>query len=286
MKKLHRNPRVKKDVSDLSDAKFKEELDRVSPVAVAVVNEPTIAEEFDAFVKLDTQAKVLATKGSAALILSGAELDRLKKKYDVHAGGDPHSRTRAGMAKWSDLVKQYGGISDDTANRRIKMAEAAADHLPILREVLAGEADFRLLSDVKKAALEKGLKVLTDGKSQRQLMWDFGLTPEKKLKGGATINKALVVQWCQEYHPEMPAKECQALPTPALKKEFRKWAATQIPATDFDAGAQYQIGVLNEMTADIATANGCKISALKDWIEANQSLGRMLQDALKKRRAA
>jgi hypothetical protein len=123
--------------------------------------EPTIAEDFQHFIELDTKLKILSVKAGAAMILSGAELLRLHKKYGVSAGRPDNSRTRAEI-KWPELVEQYGGISEDTASRRMKTAEACAEKLPLFRDVLGA---------------------LTDGKSQRQLMWDFGLTTPK-LRGG------------------------------------------------------------------------------------------------------
>jgi hypothetical protein len=157
--------------------------------AVTVTNEPTIREDFDAFVKLDTQSRVFGVKASAALILSGVEGIRLREKYHCRPGGDrmsDHSRTRALMVgTWPEICRKYAGISHDTMDRRIKLAEGAAQHLAILREVLIGEADPRQLPARKQQALESGLRVLTDGKTQRQLMWDFGLLPAAKPKGGA-----------------------------------------------------------------------------------------------------
>lgn len=251
------------------------------PAKIEVTTEPTIAEDFDAFRKLDTQSKAFATKASAALILSGAELARLHGVYGVHRGGD-QTRTRAGLL-WRDLVQEYGGINEDTAMRRIKLAEAASEQLPILREVLAGDVDFRSLPAAKKDALERGLKCLTEGKSQRQLMWDFGLTPEPKLKGGERFDKALIAQFCREFHPDMPAAQCQALPG-KLKKQFRKWALSQQPPEDGDAPARLAIDALRMMATKLEAAATCKISVLKDWIEAKDALGRMLRAALEKRK--
>jgi hypothetical protein len=182
---------------------------------------PTVelAEDWQAFCTLDTQSKVFGVKASAALILSGAELERLHAKYAIGPGGD-HSRTRAGML-WPEMAEKYGRISEDTATRRRKLALAATAYLPLLQEVLAGEADPRQLSATKKLALEKGLQALTTGKTQRQLMWEFGLGPKPKGRVGFRPNAEMVQAWLAKQHPERKGAAYEDLP-PEVRKEFKK----------------------------------------------------------------
>jgi hypothetical protein len=189
-----------------------------------VASDASIALDWQAFCTLDTQSKVFGVKASAALILSGVELARLHENYAISAG-NPNFRTRAGIGEtWPEIVKQNGGISDDTAARRIKLAEAAAAQLPILREVLSGEADPRLLSDAKKEALNKGLRVLTDGKTQRQLMWDLGLGPKPKPQAGFRPKAEMLQAWLAKQHPERKGAAYDDLPAEvqkAFKKQYR-----------------------------------------------------------------
>jgi hypothetical protein len=250
------------------------------PLAVEVVTEPTIKEDFDAFRKLDTQAKVFATKASAALILTGVEGTRLKQAYDIHRGGD-QTDTRARLL-WPHLCERYAGISAKTVDRRIALATAAATDIPILREVLNGDADFRSLADDKKQQLDRALRVLTDGKSQRQLMWDFGLARESKLKGGEQFDRPLVAQWCRECNPDLPRETCEALPG-RLKNEFRQWARTQSPPENIDRPALLAIDALNVMAGREAAARSCQVATLKAWIAASQAVGRMLKAVLDER---
>ena len=259
-------------------------INKTQAVAVEVLSpdNQTITRDFDAFIKLDTQSKVFATKASAALILSGVELKRLHEIYGVRAGNPSNSRTRAVIGStWPQIVKQYGGISPDTANRRIRLAEGAAKELPILREVLDGDIDFRLLSPAKKEALERGLHVLTDGRNQRQLMWDFGLVPEAKLRGGdrSLSDKKEIKNWCKEYHPEIPAAQCELLPG-KLKKEFRIWSANQqTDEPDYTKIVENSIDTIFGQIGFEACYNGCRVSSLNDWIEAAEKLVRTLKEA-------
>jgi len=182
-------------------------------------SEPSVAQDWQEFCTLDTQCKVFGVKASAALILSGAELERLHAKYAIGPGGD-HSRTRAGML-WPEMAEKYGRISEDTATRRRKLALAAAAHLPVLQEVLAGEADPRQLCSSKKLALEKGLQALTTGKTQRQLMWDFGLGPKPKPRAGFQPNAEMVQAWLAKQHPERKGAAYEDLP-PAVQRAFQR----------------------------------------------------------------
>jgi hypothetical protein len=191
----------------------------LSPVSLAKAEASAEAEDWQQFCVLDTQSKVFGVKASAALILSGAELERLHAKYAILRGGD-QTRTRAGLL-WTDMLEQYGRISEDTAMRRRKLALAAAEHLPVLQEVLAGEADPRLLCPTKKLALEKGLQALTAGKTQRQLMWDFGLGPMPRKPGRFRPNAQMVQKWLAQHHPRWQGASYADLP-PQVRKAFKK----------------------------------------------------------------
>ncbi len=192
---------------------------RPTESGLEVASNPSIAQDWQEFCTLDTQAKVFGVKASAALILSGAELERLHAKYAIQRGGD-QSRTRAGLL-WPEMVERYGRISEDTATRRRKLALAAAGQLPVLREVLAGESDPRELSPSKKLALEKGLLALTEGKTQRQLMWDFGLAAKPKGRADFRPRTEMLQAWLATQHPERKGAAYEDLP-PEVQEAFKK----------------------------------------------------------------
>jgi hypothetical protein len=109
-------------------------------------------------------------------VMGGFELLALHKAHGVKAGNRvdlvSHNLPQdVGGSKlsWPELVKKEAGISDQTAYRYMEMAKAAAPRLKKLPELKGLDIlgiPLATLPEPAKEALEKGVRKLTDGKSQ------------------------------------------------------------------------------------------------------------------------
>jgi hypothetical protein len=163
------------------------------------------------------------------------------------------------------------------------------------------EAKFATVANLKPLQLKKSFTKkdqatilaavpdLLDGQGMVEFMQSAKLLREPKLTGGdrTLFDKDQIKLWCSEYHPGMPARECQALGGP-LKKEFRKWAANQaltMAPDEFDQAAQNDIAAIDVMAGQPARHNGCLAATLNEWIERAEHLLRALKEARSKRKS-
>jgi hypothetical protein len=142
-----------------------------------------IAENpLDAVIYYAEQARRAAVVGIAYQVLAGMAATQLKKALRVTQG------TRSDLALderladgWEPFCKKTLGVSADTVARWTALAELVAAKLGKL-EWLTPDAleKFAHLSADQFAALHKSIKGVVDGRTQQQLLLEWGA-----LKGGA-----------------------------------------------------------------------------------------------------
>ena len=154
----------------------------VAPRGIAVPVAEIAASPLQAVVYYAEQARRAAVVGIAYQVLAGMAAKQLKKQLGVTKG------TRSDIAEdprlaggWEAFCKKSLGISADTVTRWMALAELVAVKLGKL-EWLTPEAleSFAHLSEDQFAALHKSIKGVVDGKTQQQLLLEWGA-----LAGGA-----------------------------------------------------------------------------------------------------
>lgn len=154
----------------------------VAPRGIAVPVDQIAAHPLDALVYYAEQARRAAVVGIAYQVLAGMAAKQAKKQLGVAKG------TRSDLANderlaggWEAFCKKLLGVSADTVNRWMAIAELVANKLGKL-EWLTPEAleSFAHLSADQFAALHKSIKGVVDGKTQQQLLLEWGA-----LAGGA-----------------------------------------------------------------------------------------------------
>lgn len=154
----------------------------VAPRGIAVPVDQIAAHPLDALVYYAEQARRAAVVGIAYQVLAGMAAKQAKKQLGVAKG------TRSDLANderlaggWEAFCKKLLGVSADTVNRWMAIAELVATKLGKL-EWLTPEAleSFAHLSADQFAALHKSIKGVVDGKTQQQLLLEWGA-----LAGGA-----------------------------------------------------------------------------------------------------
>ena len=136
-------------------------------------------------------------------------------------------------------------------------------------------------------AIQTAVLDVMDGQGMVEFMQACKALREPKQRGGdhSKPDPEDVKKFCAECHPDMPTAQCQALKTPALKREFRAWEANQCPPeAEDDRPALLAIDDLYRMKGNIVSPRICKIAVLKDWIEASEGVTRFLKEALQLRK--
>ena len=131
---------------------------------------------------------------------------------------------------------------------------------------------------------------MTDGKSLRQLMWDFGLQPAK-LRGGLRLNAQHVEEFLKAKYPKFAGTPYEQLPT-HVKAAVRKYCLNKgrsSNASDQIAGANSEIETRIALMMSWAqetdhTVDSCDKPHLKSYEEARRALGRKIESALERRK--
>ena len=154
----------------------------IAPRGLAVPVDKIAESPLDAVVYYAEQARRAAVVGIAYQVLAGMAATQLKKALGVTKG------TRSDLANderlaagWEPFCKKTLGVSADTVSRWMALAALVAAKLGKL-EWLTPEAleQFAHLSADQFAALHKSIKGVVDGKTQQQLLLEWGA-----LAGGA-----------------------------------------------------------------------------------------------------
>lgn len=154
-----------------------------------VITEPTLNEDFATARVYLQSARAMAQGAAAMTILLGCELKHLHKKHGIQQGGDRRSDQNrfVSVLKWSDIVKQELGISDDSARNYMALAEAAKSRIAEFEPIALSLLDTPLgsLPEIKRAELlEKTKELLPPTYTVQQLMWDWGVQRKPKRTGG------------------------------------------------------------------------------------------------------
>jgi hypothetical protein len=142
----------------------------------------------------------LGHRANLVSILLGDELNRLKKQLGRgHGGARKSSSQTANLLPWEDLVKAQTGLSYDTCQRCMKLAEAAKSKIKILGAEDVIKTPFSALPEARQKEVAKAIQRVVDGQTMTQLMFDFGVlkpraknhppaggkSPKNDFKGGA-----------------------------------------------------------------------------------------------------
>lgn len=168
----------------------------------------------------------------ACRVMAGIALLDLRETYGTNQG----ARTDLGTSghdveklNWPELVGRELGISDKTAGRWMKMAEAA---MPRLQAGEAGEVFRQLLqtpvtqlTDKQNKALTQAVEKLVDGRSQLDFMESLGLIAPAGPKGGDREWSAFL----KEKYPglivdgKIPKRGAAAKDVPGILDDFSAW---------------------------------------------------------------
>jgi len=116
-------------------------------------------------------------------ILLGHELLRLKGELGIKAGRPSEKLPQSAVIiPWADMVEGQTGLSIDTCDRCMKLAEACKKNIPILTQADVLNKPFTALPEARQKEVVKALEKAADGRSMSQMMLDFGAWKEKKAK--------------------------------------------------------------------------------------------------------
>lgn len=156
-------------------------------------------------------------------ILLGAELLRVKTVLNIGRGGDRKSKPQNAGLKWEEIVKQQTGLSADTCDRLMKLAEAGKRFIPVLTDPDVVEKPFSDLPEDRQKAIRQAIAKVSDGSTMQQLMLDFGVVKAKKPnlppKGGKSAKNKFQggnAAGDSESEPESEASMAEVLKETAL----------------------------------------------------------------------
>jgi hypothetical protein len=152
-----------------------------TPQGITIKGEPMKA--FDTARKHVANILELGRRAAHTSLLLGHELNRLKVEAGAKHGGDRKSSSQtANLIPWDELVEAQTGLSYDTCQRCMKLAEAAKKHIPLLTAEDVLNKPFSALPEQRQKQVIKTLEKAADGRSMSQMMLDFGAWKEKKAK--------------------------------------------------------------------------------------------------------
>lgn len=140
-------------------------------------------KEFDTARRHVESIRELGRRAAHTSILLGHELLRLKAELGIKRGGDMKSGSKpqtAVLIPWQQLVEQQTGLSIDTCDRCMQLAQAAKKHIPLLTANDVMKTPFSALPQARQTEVIRTLEKAADGQSMTQLMFQFGAWKEKK----------------------------------------------------------------------------------------------------------
>lgn len=185
------------------------------------------------------ELRELGRRANHVSILLGAELNRLKKELGVQRGGDRAKPQNAALPPWKDIVEAQTGLSIDTCDRLMKLAEAGKKHIPVLTAADVVEKPFAALPEARQVEVKKAIAKVADAGTMHQLMLDFGVIPPPK-----KVN----------------------LPPPggkSPKNDFKGGADTRAKATA-EGGATAKIEHLRELARDEHLHGGAGVISMRE----------------------
>lgn len=214
-------------------------------------------------------AKKFARCQLACQVMAGFQLNELHKRHFVLSGRRLSSRivreeshnqqignALAKPESWSSIVQAEAGISEDTASRWMKMAEAVRPRLkklgsPDLREII--ELPVSQITPEQNEILEKAVHKVTDGYTQIDFLEWLGIA--KKPQGSGAIGGY------KGRRPEPTIEEQIALARQAALDDWAKIseAITYGYATRFNVLEDWQI---DQQIADLEHA----IKTRRKWL--------------------
>lgn len=183
-------------------------------------DKPAKLKEFDTARKHVETIRELGRRASHTSILLGHELLRLKAELGERRGGNrkgKHQSTQnANFDRWDDLVEAQTGLSYDTCQRCMTLAQAAKKHLPLLTAKDVIEKPFSALPAARQTEVLKTLEKVADGQSMNQLMHAFGAWKDKKAPAPPKATKQSAKKRAENANDEV----LQALLTSESAEEF------------------------------------------------------------------
>lgn len=135
----------------------------------------TIAPRWAAARSLVDELRALGRRAGHVTLLLGAELLRLRDALGIQRGGNRRSKTQNASLKWKETCAAETGLSYDTCERAMKLAQAARREVPELLEWSESGAAFESLPAARQESLLAGLRQVADGKTMAQMWFEFGL---------------------------------------------------------------------------------------------------------------
>jgi hypothetical protein len=150
-----------------------------------------LSKDFDHARKCLAAAKGYVQQGAGFMLLAGVELRRLKKLHGVKRGGDRKSdqtRRGSGLIGWNEICERELGITDDTANKYILMAESAKERVKVLKDLEEKllSTPFMRLTEAERAKVTKSVSKLCDGQTGKEVMQALGIA---KADPGSNLGK-------------------------------------------------------------------------------------------------
>lgn len=124
----------------------------------------------------------LGRRANHLSVLLGHELNRVKKELGERRGGNrsKQSTQPANFAPWEQMVVKETGLSYDTCNRCMKLAEAGKKFIPLLGAEDVISTPFLQLPEARQKEVTKAIQKVVDLQTMTQLMLDFGVAKPKK----------------------------------------------------------------------------------------------------------
>lgn len=158
----------------------------------AVALDPAIERDFAALNGYQARARQSAVVAACCMVMEGVELHRLHDIYGVQAGGDRRAGAPTGafpqsagmVTGWGEVVNTYGGYSEDTAARRMNLAQKAEGIVKLIDGFLAAGVPFSALPEADRLALAEAFQISLGSSMPKQLCFELGLGAKPQEPGG------------------------------------------------------------------------------------------------------
>jgi hypothetical protein len=252
--------------------------------------QPALMKEFSAARQHVENIREAGRRASHESILLGHELNRLKLELKVGRGGDRKSNPQsAGLIGWEELLEQQTGLSADTCNRCMQLAQGAKKHIPILTAGDVLKTPFNALPEARQAEVSKALEKAADGRSMTQMMFDFGVWKEKKLNHPPKPTKASAAKRNANKNDEtLQAAELMALTEEHIETLEQITLAAAFKAADDErlhVACEASLKLCSAQTEELITRKS-STSLLASMENAVDALKQAIADELKQRRKA
>lgn len=238
-----------------------------SPQALAIASALTAATEkqlIDEGHRWQQLAEAFKRGDVLAQSMFGMVLAELKRKLGFVQGGARDQKPHAAVfASWGEFLKKTYDLSDDTARRYMDMGEGVRGRLNKvggdLKAILS--KPLATLTPAEYDTLKKATHKITDGRTQAQLLLDFGIAKQPTNKGKGTQESAAKGQATKDAKKDGPLVDSQEQAaidvwTPILRDLLREVETPMwphLPATG-DVSLETLHGALIDLGKAVAAA--------------------------------